>query len=74
MSPSGGGSSRVHGSKMRRASFAISVNVLLTKMIQGGESLQRSAGIFGSLFLSGKIMAKEAVAAVPLVLPTQRGL
>ena len=71
---SGGGASRIHGSTTRPASFSVSVNVLLTNLIQGGERLWRPAGFFGLLFPSGQITAQEAAAAVHLVLPAQRGL
>ena len=54
MLPSGGGASHIHGSTMRRASFAVIVNLFLKNQIQGGVNLQRPAGVFGSLFPFGK--------------------
>ena len=64
--PSGGGASRVHGSKMLWASFFVSINVLLENLIQGVERLQRPAGLFGSLLPASQITAQEAVLAVPI--------
>ena len=65
--------SRIHGSTTRRSSFAVSDNVLQANLIQGEERLRRPAGLFGSLFPAGQITAQEAAAAVPHVLPVQRG-
>lgn len=72
--PSGDGASHVHGSITCRTSFAISANAPLKNLIQGGETLQRPVGIFGSLLPAGKITAQEAATEVPLVLLAQRGL
>ena len=66
--------SRVHGLKTRRYSFAVSINVLLTYLIQRVERLKIPAGLFASLLPAVQITAQETEAAVPLVLPAQRGL
>ena len=64
----------IHVSTTHQASLSISFNVLLTKLIQGGERLQIFAGIFVSLLPAGQITDKEAAATIPIVLLDQSGL